>query len=144
MAGDTQATTEHQKSEVKNKVFTIKGWLVGYAGDYGHCLALVKEMRNSRKNPLQFFKEMDPPPHIKASKTELLLLSPKGKIYHYEGELEPIECPEPYYAIGHDAAYAIGAMHAGATPENAVKASMKHGTCTGGRVTVRRLSNAKG
>ena len=143
MAGDTLATTEHSKSHVPSKVFTIKGWLVGYAGDYGHCMALIEELRKTKLNPVLYFQKRDPPPHIKVKKCQLLLVSPAGTIYHYEGHLQPFEVAEDYWAIGHDYAYALGAMAVGATVEEAVNAAIKHGTATGGKVAVRKLRNGK-
>ena len=74
-----------------------------------------------------------------------LVLSPEGVVTYYCSKLEPVEFGE-VSAIGSGADFAIGAMFAGASPQEAVKIACIRDVYSGGDVTVlepvRRVSPA--
>lgn len=70
---------------------------------------------------------------------------PTGMIFRAAGHVEVYEAggwyrmnPNPYMAIGSGRDVALGAMHAGARPQEAVEAAIVHDHGTGGDVTVLR------
>ena len=115
MAGDTLVVEENHKSHIKTKVWRINGWLIGYAGTLGECLAFLEEVKESGISPLKYIKERD----VKVKDVELLLLSPRGKMYTWEGQA-PIPVAEEYAAIGTGKAYALTAMYLERCPADAV------------------------
>ena len=64
-----------------------------------------------------------------------LSLSPDGKVFYWNDDLEPIEYLAPM-AIGSGADYAIGAMLAGKTPAEAVAIAAMRDSATDGQITV--------
>lgn len=65
---------------------------------------------------------------------DCLILDAEGKVFCFaKGYLLPV--PGEYCAIGSGKSFALGAMAAGATAEEAVRASARHDKNTGGEVT---------
>ena len=70
----------------------------------------------------------------------------RGVIFRSSGEIEVYEprgkfvVTADYYALGSGRAEAIGAMHAGADAEGAVRAAIEHDPHSGGRIVVLRAS----
>lgn len=62
-----------------------------------------------------------------------LVLEPDGQLRYFCKKLHPVEFVVPQ-AIGSGADFAIGAMLAGMTPEEAVAIAMERDTCSGGMV----------
>lgn len=67
-----------------------------------------------------------------------LLIHPDGKVELFE-EGGSFEFCGAYLAMGSGRPEALGAMHAGASAENAVRAAIEHDCHSGGEVTVLRL-----
>lgn len=66
-----------------------------------------------------------------------LVIWPDGRIEMFEAG-GSFEMTPPYFAIGSGRPEALGAMYAGATAEQAVRAAIEHDAFTGGDVTVLR------
>lgn len=60
-----------------------------------------------------------------------LVLTQKGRIFIFDDYSKWLAIKEPFAAIGSGAQVALGAMAAGATPKEAIKAATKHDAYTG-------------
>ena len=69
------------------------------------------------------------PPRIKGLSG--LVLTAQKNIFMFDDYTKWLAVNGPYYAVGSGSAYAIGAMSLGASPEEAVRAAMKHDAYTG-------------
>lgn len=69
---------------------------------------------------------------------EGVLIRPDGSIVVYE-DAGALDIDAPYYAAGSGYAIALGAMHAGASAEEAVRAAIAHDVYSGGEVESVRL-----
>lgn len=65
-----------------------------------------------------------------------IVISPRGKVFLLEGTLVPFEIKPMggFIAIGAGASFAMGAMEAGASAEEAIRVASKFNSATGGRV----------
>jgi ATP-dependent protease HslVU (ClpYQ) peptidase subunit len=70
-----------------------------------------------------------------------LVLHPCGKLEWYGDDYEPLPCVAPQ-SVGCGKDFALAAMDAGATPEEAVKVACKRSTHCGGSITVLSLDDA--
>lgn len=107
------------------------GHMVGAAGDASY---------NARFSKWFLEGEKGPPPEAKEGPDWL----DRGVIFRRDGSLHVFEprgdfrCSDEFYALGSGKEAALGAMFAGATAENAVRAAIRFDPHTGGDVTVLR------
>lgn len=133
MAADGQSTVAG--TIVRTKCRKIErlpdGSLFGAAGDAAQGYALRDWLAKSED-------ERGPYPELKD--VSALVLRKDGSVVMYDtmsrGYPDPLELP---VAFGSGEQYAIGAMDAGATPEEAVRISSKRDPDTGGEIQVERL-----
>ena len=128
MACDSYLTDGNTIQSVR-KIFKRKGHVVGIAGDYAACMEFVKWWLKGK------FEDECP---CEMDEVEVLILTNKGKILHYSSCVEPFELVDGFAAIGSGATAAMGALHVGATPEQAVLAASKVDVNTGGKISIRR------
>lgn len=135
MAADSQAQTSDVKTSVQ-KIWRIRGWLIGVAGSYNEALEVVEQLkRNTDLNPLEYLGE-----HVtKAKETDFLIVSPSSKVYCSDGGGHPTPLMEGFGAIGTGAQGAMVALHLGLSPADAVRAVKKVDPSTGGRVVMRKI-----
>lgn len=119
----------HDTSFSTSKIMRIRGALVGTAGEVNNTNKFEKWFGTKRAKP-RFSKNAD---------FEALVLSADGKLYHYDETCSPSEITQPFFAIGSGAHAALGALHAGATPELAVEIAIKIDTLSGGDVQTLEL-----
>lgn len=129
MAGDTQLTDEGGPLSHGRKVYKHNGTCIGIAGTYTDCMRFMKWYRGGMKEPLK-----------KVGDVSALLLSAEGNIFYFDGEAQSYKVTDKFMAIGSGANAAMGAMHMGATPAQAVKIASKVDTYTGGRITTRTIT----
>lgn len=144
LAGDTKITgcgNSHWGNIAKIK--RVDNWLIGACGAVDAMHWFLKmfdpkyiEQRNTVMGN----------PHsgvLKDDDLEALIISPNGKVFHVEEKLlfTPLKKQE-YFAIGSGEQVALGAMCAGATAIEAVKAALRHDGSTGGRVQFLKLRRA--
>ena len=101
--------------EFNNPLFYPTPFTVGYSGD----LDAVPDV-------LEFLGNTEPtakPPRNR--NCEFVVLTKDHKIYTFINPTKWILVDEPNYAIGSGMHYALGALKAGATPKEAVKAACK-------------------
>jgi len=127
MACDSQASDDCTRSSVV-KTWTIKGTIVGVAGDYALAHAFVHWMKKG--------SEGKPPPLEDVS---VLWLKPDG-LWLFDSSASPYKLRDKFAAIGSGAQAALGAMHAGTTPRQAVAIAKRIDPNTGGRVYVKKLA----
>lgn len=126
MVSDTLITYD-PSFKGKSKIWIAKGCVWGGAGPTG-VLAAFKQWTLGRGKRPEFKKpegdEEEP------SKMEILQLHPKNGIFLWINSDLPEEVDEPFYAIGTGAAYAVGAMSHGATPQEALEIAARWNTGT--------------
>lgn len=125
MAGDTLIVSDTKATATK--VFKHKGSCIGVAGSYIECLEFVRWWKGGAKGE---------PPEV--SEVDALVLTKDGRILMFNQHHAFFELEDPYAAIGSGGAAALGAMHAGATPSQAIKIAGEIDPCTGGKPTKRR------
>lgn len=129
MAGDGLATRRDMITcETAIKVHRLAdGSLFGGAGDKPELAALRAWIDGGEKGPRPKAKDM-----------VALVLKPSGELWYYtESAGAPTEVPN---AVGSGEELAIGAMEAGASPEEAVAIAARRNTATGGKITVLELN----
>jgi hypothetical protein len=139
MACDSQAATDAVKTSVQ-KIWRIKGWLVGAAGTYAQVLEGVAAIkRHKDMTPKQVLEDVE----LGIPGVNLLLLSPDGKLYESEGGARPHLLQEGYGAIGTGSQGAMVAFILGATPTQAIRAVRRVDPHTGGRTVTKRPTKRK-
>ena len=122
--------------------------LIGVAGCVAHMDAMIEHIKDTYQGEGVFLgtpfgvddiEEEGPHP----SETEGLILTEGGKVFVCAWA-EPVIEAHKYQAIGSGADFAIGAMHAGKGPAEAVLIASRVDTNTNGIVTEKRLENAGG
>lgn len=132
MAGDTLICSDTKATATK--VFRHKGNCIGVAGSYIDCLEFVRWWKSGAK---------DEPPETQ--EVDALVLTKDGRILMFNQHHMFFELEDEFAAIGSGGAAALGAMHAGATPRQAIQIAGLVDPATGGKPTVRRRGkkNAK-
>lgn len=121
MAGDSAIDWGGVRDSAQ-KVFRVGGDVLGFAGSQTEGMRFVEWYAN---------KSGDAPALDSA---EVIILKHNGCIEYWDSSLTPTRVKKKFTAIGSGASCALGAMHAGATPEQAVKIACKVDTSTGGPV----------
>jgi hypothetical protein len=93
----------------------------------GYCVAAMVERKFNDLGPIP--NRLDLP-----DETTVVLLRNDGLIGFYEKDLEHDPIRVPFYAFGSAAPVAIGALHMGATAEQAVEIAIKVGPWAAGKV----------
>lgn len=113
MAADSQFT--HQGLITKGtKIFRVGDDIIGFCGEVASGLSFVEWKRGKVDKPVDLDDDF-----------EALVLSKNGKLTYYGAKLVVMPVTEPFSAVGSGSHLAIGAMHQGATPEEAVKIACK-------------------
>lgn len=138
MAADSQGTSGDVAACTRIKMFEAHGWLIGGAGN-STCLEefqswFIQERADGKLGPC--------PPSLqtKDGAWNVLCVSIEQPtvVYQLEDGRWPYRIFGKYHAIGSGYAIALGAMAAGATAEQAVKAAIKHDIYSGGPVRLKK------
>ncbi len=124
MASDSLGTLGKTTPYRCEKIYRIRGQLVGVAGETHGCMAFVELFRNSGADPEEY--EFDD--------AAALVLRSDGRIFIYDECGWPDPVFESFFAIGSGADIALGAMHAGFTAVQAVEAAIRWNVNCGGNV----------
>jgi hypothetical protein len=125
MAGDTLLVADTKANATK--VFRHKGACIGIAGSYIECMEFVRWWKSGAKGSPPEMEEVD-----------ALVLTRDGRILMFNQHHSFFEIDDQFAAIGSGGAAALGAMHMGATPEQAIIVAGKVDPTTGGKPTIRR------
>lgn len=101
------------------------GSIVGQSGRCSHAQDAIAELTDAIRE--------DRRPRPMRGDYTLLRLYPEGRIITYDSELVELETPAPA-AAGSGTAYALGALHHGASPIEAVRIAKRLDSASGGRV----------
>jgi ATP-dependent protease HslVU (ClpYQ) peptidase subunit len=123
MAGDSLTTAGSQIVAYATKVYKFKdGRIAGACGDSTECRKLMRWLESGGDKP-------------EVGEACAMVLNPDGTLEYWDKELEPLPYVTPM-AIGSGGDLAIGAMLAGAYPEDAVRFAMERDRHSGGDITV--------
>lgn len=125
MAGDTLLTGESPCNATK--VFKHKGSIVGVAGTYANCMDFVRWWKGGTQGEAPDMEDVD-----------ALVLTADGRILCFNHHRSFFEINDRFSAIGSGAHAALGAMHAGADPAEAITIASKVDPNTGSKPTIRR------
>jgi hypothetical protein len=120
-AGSTQYTGP--------KLYRKGSVIIGTAGGFDMGEAFMKWYGTKKKKPSGFGKGAD---------FEALVLTEKG-LYHFDEFLCGGLVEQPFFAVGSGAQAALGALHMGATPEQAILVACKVDSMTGEPVQIMDL-----
>jgi ATP-dependent protease HslVU (ClpYQ) peptidase subunit len=71
------------------------------------------------------------------------MISVKGQLFIICSDFTVVQDEEGFYGIGSGGAYAVGALYAGSTPEDAIRTAMKFDVNTGGNIQImKQVRNA--
>ena len=131
MASDTMTGYGNKKV---NEIKTVAkdGFILGAAGAEVPSMDDIVDW---------FFKVQYPLPAYENTDFTLLVLTPSGRIETWDHTGMKNIIKSSFWAIGAGADFAMGAMHAGADAETAVRLAIKHCWGCGGRVTTRSLED---
>jgi len=137
MAADTMGSWSGDINYGVPKLAKTDRFMMGFSGAYPFAHPMYDWILGKGDTPLhEFYKE---PPEFDAGSSGItVLLAPndgKGPLWYFaaDGNGSPLWGKE-FEAIGSGARFALGAMHAGATPINAVRAAIDLDDGTGGEV----------
>jgi len=72
-----------------------------------------------------------------------IMISVKGQLFIICSDFTVVQDEEGFYGIGSGGAYAVGALYAGSTPEDAIRTAMKFDVNTGGNIQImKQVRNA--
>jgi len=125
MAGDTLLVSD--TCATATKVFKHKGACIGIAGSYIECMEFVRWWKAGAK---------DEPPEMQ--EVDALVLTKDGRILMFNQHTAFFELEDEFAAIGSGGAAALGAMHHGASPKEAIIIAGRVDPSTGGKPTIRR------
>lgn len=117
LAGDRQSTFAGTPARTR-KVFRTKEYLFGCAGDTGDCQAYVRWALG---------KEKQPP----LSNVLILVIDRRMRIWCATEKMNWYQIGATFWAIGSGANYALAAMHAGKSAEEAIRIASNLDTATG-------------
>lgn len=126
IAGDTKLSGDINSHATK--VFKHRGAVVGIAGTYAFCMDFVKWWKAGA--------DSDNVPDME--EVDAIVLTTDGRLLCFNHHNTFFEINDDFTAIGSGAAAALGALHAGATPQQAIKIAGKIDPGTGGKPTIRR------
>jgi len=130
LASDTGATMGGSRlGRVEKIVRAADGRLAAAAGNAAYAHAFRAWVLKGEGEPPSA-KSDDP-----SVANRGIIFHPCGRIQVFE-DVGSFDVTAPYYAIGSGRPEALGAMHAGATAEQAVRAAMEHDEHTFGEVLV--------
>lgn len=127
MASDSQCTRGTTPSFTTKLFRGPDGSVLGISGNFNQALALVDFLCGRSESPPDFSEEVS-----------VLQLRRDG-IWIYDGSTRPVRVDLPFFACGSGSDIALGAMHMGAAPEQAVKAAIRFDVYTGGKVQTMTL-----
>ena len=132
MAGDTLASDSVLKVSGLRKVARgADGTLYGFSGRASMCCELLRWVEAGCHGDR-------PPLRVDDDTADVLVVRPSGDILIWTHAGDEDYPAGSYMAIGSGSAVAMGALHAGAYPEGAVRAAIEHGLGCGGSVMVVR------
>lgn len=113
------------------KLYRKNNAIIGTAGSHILGEAFVNWYGTKKRKPAGFGKDAD---------FEALVLTSKG-LYHFDEFLSGGLVSQPWFAIGSGAHAALGALHAGATPQAAVEIACKVDTMSGEPIQIMELKD---
>ena len=144
MCSDSQATRgDFIDNTDTTKIFNVKGCLIGISGSLTGAMKFIEWFEKSLDHTIaqeEFpYVTMSPPEELVNENFHCLVLYPDNKVFEFFGATvgsDFLEVAEEYCAVGSGMQYALCAMDAGATPEEAVAVAIKRDVYSGGEVQV--------
>jgi len=137
MASDSSSQTGKTVfSSNVQKIFRIKGCLVGVCGSIAESYSIVHDLKVAKEAPIEYLFLYSSERYDGAS---ILILEPGGQIWCYDGHGVPYKVQEEYVTVGTGGPLARAALMAGATMKEAVQIAIKLDTSSNGRVKYVKL-----
>lgn len=139
MSSDSQMTDGGDRVSVNcKKIWHVHGHTIGVCGAYGRALAFLEALEDMlERKSLQEGTFAEIPQGLftdgELDAFNAIVIDPEGNLQVFEGDRFsiPVEAP---FCLGSGAAYAYGALHAGADSGQAIQAAIKYDVYSGGDV----------
>ena len=131
LAADRHMTSDGLRSEC-TKIYKNKDMVLAICGTLACGFELLEWYKKGKK-------KKDWPSFQATDDWTTLVVAHKKKVFYLEGQPNPIEVLEPFYAWGSGRDYALGAMEMGATAKQAVEIASKFNIHCGYGVDVFKL-----
>lgn len=118
------------------KIFRIKGHLVGICGSIAQSMSIIHDLKVATDIPIKYLFDYSSEHYDGA---RILILDPNGQIWCYDGHGVPYKVKEKFVAVGSGSIIARAALMAGATIKEAVKIAVELDTSSNGRVKYVKL-----
>lgn len=128
IAADSLAVLDGTRSSIKKLIRGPEGSVFGIAGAVTQCLAVVDYINGGEKG--------EAPDSLD---DVIVLWLRRDGLFLLDGSAKPQPVLELFTAIGTGAQAALGAMHMGADPTEAVRVAAKIDVNTGGRVVTMKV-----
>lgn len=116
------------------KLFEVEGWLIGISGNPASAQRFLLFMRRlAQAAPGEDVET----PMLEDDDIDCLVIDPDGQVFSVGVDLAFVPMDGDYFAIGTGAPYALVALGAGASAEDAVRAAAGLDLYTGGRIQTR-------
>lgn len=126
LAADSQGTDDDHGGRTKTtKIFKIRDCIAAFAGDVAEGHVFMKWLRKG--------KPEDEKPTFDKDEFEGVTLDANG-LWFWDWNFIPVPLEDEFCAIGSGAAFAIGAMEAGASAIEAVEIAIRRDTGSGGKI----------
>lgn len=131
LASDTMATTGEFVIAVVSKLAERDGWLLAGSGDHALIQKFFRVFNPNEFDSISFLGDASG-----------IAISPNGNVFTFESGSWYQEKPADFYVWGGGFAVALGALHAGASAEEAIRiVSIVH-TKTGGDIETLEIAKA--
>ena len=142
MCSDSQATRgDFIDNTNTTKIFNVQGCLIGISGSLTGAMKFIEWFGHSLDHTVaqeEFpYVTMTPPEDLVNENFHCLVLYPDEKVFEFFGAAvgaDVIEVKEEYCAVGSGMHYALSALDAGASAEEAVAVAIKRDVFSGGEV----------
>ncbi len=129
MAADSMVSSDDSYYLI-NKLRRGKGCIYGGAGDF--------------EKLLKFYQVLDQGGDLDSdTDISILMLNAQG-LWVYESSVIPVPIKNSFFAIGTGAGYAMGAMHLGKSPREAVEIACLYDTSSHGPIDEMKLERIRG
>ncbi len=144
--GDGQATAEMITSYTTKKITNLGSCIVAGAGRYAHVVAFsdwvsqcIEATAVQEANP---YVQVNMPEEMVEDDFHGIILYPDGTVTMYEGSKNFYNVEQPVF-LGSGSVFAAGAVHAGATGEEAIQAAIALDTGTGGEIQIESFDSVE-
>ena len=148
MCSDSQATRgDFIDSQEVSKIFEVHGCLIGISGSLIGAMKFIdwfaENLEHTQAQEDYPHITMTPPEELVNKDFHCLVMYPDKTIYEFCGSDDVLKVETPYTAVGSGMFYALSALDAGVSPQEAVEIAIKRDVFSGGAVQTFQVDEPK-